>query len=103
VLEQLGGFDPCFVVTCGDTDYCLRAGEFGYRTIYDPAAVLYHLESKTRGSSGAGGETNGENSDERRFRARWGARILRDPFYNPNFERHSSPFTRIRLLNASQH
>ena len=77
-------------------DYCLRIGELGYKTIYDPAVVLYHLESRTRGDSGAATNER-QSNEEMRFRSRWAAKVRRDPFYNPHFERRFAPFTRIRL------
>ena len=37
-----------------------------------------------------------------RFRSRWAAKVRRDPFYNPHFERHFAPFTRIRLIDPGE-
>ena len=102
LFDEVKGFDPGFVVTCNDADYCLRLGEFGYKTIYDPAVVLYHLESRTRASPGTGAEGDGQGNEEMRFRSRWSAKVKRDPFYNPHFERHFSPFTRIRLIDPTE-
>ena len=53
VFDEVGGFDPSFALTCNDSDYCLRLGALGYKTIYDPAVVLYHLEFRTRGATRA--------------------------------------------------
>ena len=44
VFDEVCGFDPGFAMTCNDSDYCLRLADLGYKTIYDPAIVLYHLE-----------------------------------------------------------
>ncbi len=98
VFEQVGGFDPGFAVTCNDADYCLRVGERGYKTIYDPSVVLYHLESRTRSLFDSPAARDLLSAEEVRFRSRWSAKVKRDPFYNPHFERHFTPFARIRLF-----
>jgi GT2 family glycosyltransferase len=100
VFDEIGGFDPGFRVTCSDADYCLRAGERGYKTIYDPGVVFYHLESRTRGPS-QGEQGHRQAKDELRFQSRWAAKINQDPFYNPHFERYFAPFTRVRLLGSA--
>ena len=97
LFREVGGFDSLtFPVEGNDTDYCLRLRSKGYRVLYDPYAILYHFESKSRGY----------NTDETRWRSaeaaglalrdRWGARFERDPFYNPHFDRLSPPFTRLQ-------
>ena len=101
VFDEVRGFDPGFAVTCNDLDYCLRLGDLGYKTIYDPAVVLYHLESRTRGDPGPDAKAR-QSNEEMRFRARWRAKVRRDPFYNPHFERHFAPFARIRLIDAAE-
>jgi O-antigen biosynthesis protein len=101
VFDEVRGFDPSFAVTCNDSDYCLRIGERGYKTIYDPAIMLYHLESRTRAGSATGAAADQQSNEEMRFRSRWSARVAQDPFYNPHFERHSPPFTRIRLVDPT--
>lgn len=42
---QLGGFDEGYWNGNEDVDFCLRAGEAGYRVWYEPASVLVHHES----------------------------------------------------------
>ena len=51
LFESLGGFDREFrPAYYEEVDYCLRLCERGYRTIYDPRAVVWHFEfaSSTR-------------------------------------------------------
>lgn len=49
--DELGGFDETnFKIAYNDIDFCLRAREKGYRTIWTPFATLIHHESATRGS-----------------------------------------------------
>jgi hypothetical protein len=85
VFERLGGFDEAHLpITFNDVDFCLRAGELGWRIIYSPYAELIHHESISRGI---------ENTTEKQRRffeesefllSRWGALIQNDPAYNPN-------------------
>jgi GT2 family glycosyltransferase/glycosyltransferase involved in cell wall biosynthesis len=52
LYRQLGGFDEVdFQVAYNDVDYCLRAAQAGYRTVYSPQATLVHLGSASRGQS----------------------------------------------------
>lgn len=46
--DKIGGFDKVFSPGYfEDTDYCLRAKEIGYSTIYCGEALLYHYQSKS--------------------------------------------------------
>ena len=80
----IGGMSSDLTVAFNDVDLCLRLQEAGLRNIWLPHAVLYHHESKSRGS-----DWHPENW--RRFalecaymRWRWGTKLLNDPAYNPN-------------------
>ena len=49
VVERIGGFDPRFFLYFEEKDFCLRAGQAGWRVWFDPAAeVVHHIG----GSSG---------------------------------------------------
>ena len=51
LYRQLGGFDERdFQVAYNDVDYCLRAAQAGYRTVYTPQATLTHRGSASRGN-----------------------------------------------------
>ena len=49
LFDELGGFDEGFVNCAEDVDLCLRAVALGHEVHYCPDALLYHLESATRG------------------------------------------------------
>ena len=49
LLDQVGPFDEDFGMGFEDVDYCLRAWEAEREVLYEPDAVLTHLESVTRG------------------------------------------------------
>src|SRR5258708_24593336 len=77
VFELLGGFDEALGVDLNDVDYCLRAAEKGFRTIYEPGAELIHHESPSRGTAGGVGRPG-------HFMARWkGDSSQGDPHLNP--------------------
>lgn len=48
---KLGGFDETFLNSFEDVDLCLRVRSLGLRVVYEPGAVVYHLESQTPGRS----------------------------------------------------
>ncbi len=78
VFDELGGFDEQLPVSYQDVDFCLRAWERGYRTVYTPFSLLYHHESAVSGPRINEGEAQV-------FRHKWEKRFPTDPFYNPNF------------------
>ncbi len=81
VFDELGGFDESLGVDMNDVDYCLRAGRLGYRTLFEPAAELSHLESPSRGTSGS-------VPDIERFLDAWSEVLTAgDPFLNPGLTR----------------
>ncbi|TPF92103.1 glycosyltransferase family 2 protein [Bifidobacterium sp. UTBIF-78] len=49
VFEKIGGFDEDLEVTLNDVDLCLKAGQAGYLTVFDPQAMLRHNEHSSRG------------------------------------------------------
>ena len=66
-------------------DYCLRLRDHGYRVVFNPHALLYHLESQSRGD-------DKDPSEIRYMMARWRHYVDRDPFYSPNLSCRDSEF-----------
>ncbi|MBI3250106.1 MAG: glycosyltransferase [Deltaproteobacteria bacterium] len=94
VFAEVGGFDEQLRVAFNDIDLCLRVREKGYRNIYTPYAVLYHLESATR-------KKLHPMSDERFFRQRWGQLIeAGDPYYSPHLSLERFDFS-LRILDRN--
>ncbi len=77
IFDRVNGFDESMPVAFNDVDFCLRVLRAGYRIVYQPHALLYHHESKTRGYGI-------DPADIQRMKDRWGASLLQDPYYNPN-------------------
>ena len=45
MFNKIGGFDSTFFLDCEDTDLCVRAWMWGWKTVYVPSAKLYHMVS----------------------------------------------------------
>lgn len=71
VVKELGPMDDGYGMGYEDVDWCLRAWEAGWRVVYEPGAVLTHLESVTRGVDV--GER--ERRSQERFWRKWGDRF----------------------------
>jgi cellulose synthase/poly-beta-1,6-N-acetylglucosamine synthase-like glycosyltransferase len=85
VFEELGGFDEKNLgVTFNDIDFCLRLTECGYRIVWTPYADLIHHESASRGHQRTPAEQAQFLREAGYMQTTWAARLLRDPFYNPN-------------------
>jgi GT2 family glycosyltransferase len=84
VFREAGGFDERFPLNYNDVDFCLRLGSAGLRVVCTPYAQLYHHEAVTK---------SGVHAEElERFKARWGERWGRDPYYNPNLSTQAGDF-----------
>ncbi len=80
-FEAVGGFDEANLpVDLNDVDLCLRLGARGWTAVLQPAAVLLHHESASRGVS-----LNPDvvyRGEQAVFRARWWAKIRDDPHFH---------------------
>jgi glycosyltransferase involved in cell wall biosynthesis/GT2 family glycosyltransferase len=85
-FAEVGGFNEReLAVAWNDVDYCLRLREKGYRVVFTPYALLYHLESQSRGYAADQGEIA-------YMKRHWKSVIDRDPYYNPNLSRRDGEF-----------
>ncbi len=98
IFQELdGGFDELNLkVAFNDVDYCMRVRKAGYRVVYNPFAVLYHFESKSRGRELSEAQQKRHRAEAAWFRSRWTEAEIADPYYNPHFERFARPFERLR-------
>ena len=97
VFDELGGLDETLPVTLNDVDFCLRAREKGYRTIFTPHARLYHFESQTRGLDVTPERLARLSAETAKFMRKWGIEMLEDPYYSPHLSKSHEDF-RMRLL-----
>jgi GT2 family glycosyltransferase len=82
---KVGGLDEKnFTVAFNDVDLCLKLDRSNYRNIYEPRAVLYHYESKSRGKDIKGVKKQRYMSEVKTLRQRWNTDTQLDRFYNEN-------------------
>lgn len=92
-FERVGGFDEkSFAVAYNDIDFCLRLREAGYLNVYTPYAELIHHESISRGYEDTPEKRARFEGEVDRMKARWGAVLSTDPYYNPNFSMDRAEF-----------
>lgn len=53
IFENTGFFDEKYFLYLEDMDFCIRARENGYKTIYSPKAVVWHKNAASSGGSGS--------------------------------------------------
>ena len=85
-----------------DIDYCMKVRAAGKLVVYNPYALLYHYESKSRGLEDTPEKIARFNREIRIFSERW-PKILEegDPYYNPNLTLRKSNFA-LRDLKKEQ-
>ena len=93
LFEEAGGFTEELAVAFNDIDYCMKVRRAGKLVAYNPYALLYHYESKSRGLENTPEKVARFNREIRIFAERW-PEILRDgdPYYNPNLTLRKSNF-----------
>jgi O-antigen biosynthesis protein len=79
-----------FAVAYNDVDYCLRAYEAGFRTLWTPFSCLYHHESVSRGSDLFGERKRRFNAEKENLKARHKTADFLDPAANPGYDRRFS-------------
>jgi len=84
VFEEIGGFNEKLGVAFNDVDLCLEVRKAGYRIVYTPYARLIHHESASRGQEDNREKRSRFLGEIARMRAKWGASLFRDPYYNVN-------------------
>ncbi len=67
-----GAFDEAYRNGFEDVDLCFKLREQGFKVVYNPRAVVYHLESKTPGRH------DREMENSRLFKSRWLDKIIGD-------------------------
>jgi GT2 family glycosyltransferase len=91
----INGFDEAnFDVSCGDIDFCLRAGERGYLNVFTPYVEAYHHESASNiHESVLGAEKRLSGARENLYNLHRKVVDGPDPYYNPNFNQRREDFT----------
>ncbi len=85
VFDAVGGFNERdLAIAYNDIDFCLRVQASGLRNVYQPAAVLIHAESASRGSDQSPAHRERFARETAFMKQRWGQLLKNDPAYNPN-------------------
>jgi GT2 family glycosyltransferase len=91
--EAVGGLDEKrFAIAYNDVDLCLKLREAGWRNVYTPHAILYHHESKSRGSDLAPKHKQRYMRELRALQERWQTKTFVDPLHSPNLDRYSETY-----------
>lgn len=77
VFDELGGFDTVFARDFNDVDFCLRAGQQGYRVAWTPYAHFTHHEGASIVRKKA------DPHEHALFSERWNSVMHADPYYSP--------------------
>jgi len=94
IFEDIGGFDPQFIIAHGDIDFCLKLLDRNFVIVYEPHAELYHHESLTRGYEDSPEKIERLKNETELLLGKWG-HVLRkgDLYYNPNLTREKEDFS----------
>ncbi len=88
LFKAVNGFDHQLATYLQDVDLCLRALRTGTTIIFNPDAVLFHMESVSFAATLHESNIMQKRGNEyQRFARRWGNSIFIDPFRNVNFFR----------------
>ncbi len=100
--EKAGGLDEeSLKVSFNDVDFCVRLLQTGRLNIYTPHAVLYHLESASRGKDDTPSDKLRSQKEAANFAAKHKAFLAGgDPYYNPNMALESASYAPSRLFSA---
>jgi len=90
---QVGGFDENLAVAFNDIDFCLQLRETGYRIVWTPYAELIHHESASRGFDDSTPKQVRFLAEVDYMKSKWGDKLQRDPYYNPNLSLDENLFT----------
>ncbi len=94
IYEAVGGLCEDYAVAFNDIDYCMKVRRLGYRCVYDPYAVFYHYESKSRGLEDTPEKVERFNGEIAIFASRWNEALTEgDPYYNPALTLIKADFT----------
>ncbi|TMJ01353.1 MAG: glycosyltransferase [Alphaproteobacteria bacterium] len=96
VFDQVNGLDESLTVAFNDVDFCLRVRAAGYLNVWTPFAELTHHESASRGRDLTPSKARRFASEYATMQRRWGAALLRDPYYSPHLTYDREDFS-LRL------
>lgn len=84
-FDLVGGLDENLMVAYNDVDFCIKLTEKGFKNIVLPNALLYHLESKSRGYDNTIEKFTRFKRESMYMYEKWRNLIENDPMYNSNY------------------
>lgn len=79
-FDDVGGFDERFApMYYEDTDLCFAARREGFRVMYEPAAVVVHVEGATAGTDTSTGHKAHQARNAPKFVEKWKAELEQQP------------------------
>lgn len=104
LFGELGGFDPAFAPAYyEDTDLAMRVRDAGRSVVYQTNARVYHFEGTSSGVDPDAGVKRFQNVNQRRFAARWQARVREHGVRGEAVEREKDRSARGRVLVVDAH
>jgi GT2 family glycosyltransferase len=95
-FEAINGFDEQLATYLQDVDLGLRLNRIGRRNVFDPTAVLIHMESASIRSLEAKAAFHRQRAAEfARFQERWGAALKVDKFHPAGFDLQEENLRRL--------
>lgn len=86
-FDAVGGLDEAgLAIAYNDIDLCLKLRASGLRNFYEPRAVLYHFESKSRGLDFAPDHLARYMRELAVFQKRWNTVGYHDPTHHPQLD-----------------
>ena len=101
--STVGGFDEQFVPAYyEDTDLCFALKDAGFRVLYQPAAIVTHLEGVSHGTSTSEGIKRHQAVNQTVFQKKWAARLAghEENGRHPEFERDRDARWRVLWVEA---
>lgn len=93
LFDKVGGFSEDLAVAFNDIDYCMKIRSLNKRVVYNPYALFYHYESKSRGLEDTPEKIERFHREIKTFKEKWQDILIEgDPYYNPNLTLRKSNF-----------
>lgn len=94
--HELGGFDERYIpMYYEDADLCFEARQHGWRVLYEPSAVVMHVEGGTAGVDQAVGHKRNQATNRLKFVEKWRT-VLESEHLRPGDERVRAAANRHR-------
>ena len=95
-FEAVGGFDDQLATYLQDVDLCLRLRRSGWLNVFEPSAVLIHMESASiRELDRTSAFHRQRQAEHQRFTQRWGDSLARDPHHPSGFDLQDETLRRL--------